>query len=169
MLKNVLLISTLILFAQNQAFASGCDCGSVSAIVKMGTLEVNLNTAKEAQSIRSEILLAAQNIIGTLKVQTATLARALQDIKETLSAQMKGYAGSISYTRGDSVFHSGTHQVPVQASSSSVSGRTSGGSYMTGGGLIQGYTNMAGNNTDATGGTETAPQHTLVKYIIKAD
>lgn len=90
MLKNVLLISTLILFAQNQAFASGCDCGSVSAIVKRGTLEVNLNTAKEAQSIRSEILLAAQNIIGTLKVQTATLARALQDIKETLSAQMKG-------------------------------------------------------------------------------
>ena len=57
--------------------ASGCDCGSINAMITMAKMEtiqtVNANTTAEAASIRSEILVAAQNIIGTIKSESATI------------------------------------------------------------------------------------------------
>lgn len=79
-----------------QAFAYGCDCGSVNLIVtkaKMETIQaVNANTSVEAQAIRSEILLAAQNIIGTMKTESATIVRAIISLKESNASVIKGQA-----------------------------------------------------------------------------
>ena len=76
------------------AWAGGC--GSVRAIVSAAKSEtiqaVNAHTAAEAQAIRSEILLAAQNIIGTLKAESATIVRALVALKESNAAALKGQA-----------------------------------------------------------------------------
>ena len=78
------------------AWAGGCGCGSVRAIVmaaKSETIQaINAHTAAEAQAIRSEILLAAQNIIGTLKAESATIVRALVALKESNAAALKGQA-----------------------------------------------------------------------------
>ena len=80
-----------------QVWAGGCGCGSVRAIVtaaKSETIQaVNAYTAAEAQAIRSEILLAAQNIIGTIKTESATIVRALVALKgESNAATLKGQA-----------------------------------------------------------------------------
>jgi hypothetical protein len=53
---------------------------------------VNANTSAEAASIRSEILLAAQNIIGTVKAESATIVRAIIGLKESNAAMIKGQA-----------------------------------------------------------------------------
>lgn len=55
------------------------------------------------------------------------------------------------------------------ASSSSISGSTSGGTYTTSGGTVTGTALSVTGRTDMTGDSETAPQHTLVIYIIKHD
>lgn len=76
------------------AWASGCDCGTIQGIVMRSQMQViqqvNTNTTAEATAIRQDILLAAQNIIGTIQTQTATLVRAIQSLKETTAAQLKG-------------------------------------------------------------------------------
>ena len=75
-MKKVLLALLITVFPA-QVWAGGCGCGSVRAIVtaaKSETIQaVNAYTATEAQAIRSEILLAAQNIIGTIKTESATI------------------------------------------------------------------------------------------------
>jgi hypothetical protein len=48
----------------------------------------------EAESIRSEILLAAQNIIGTIKTESATIVRAIVGLKESNAAIIKGQAAA---------------------------------------------------------------------------
>ena len=79
-MKKLFFALALVLLPAS-AWAGGCGCGSVRAIVtaaKSETIQaVNAHTAAEAQAIRSEILLAAQNIIGTLKAESATIVRAL--------------------------------------------------------------------------------------------
>jgi hypothetical protein len=73
-----------------------CDCGSVSSIVAAAsvvqTSTINAFTASEAEMIKADIMLSARNIIGTLQTQTATISRAVQTLKESNAAQMKGEA-----------------------------------------------------------------------------
>lgn len=92
-MKKVLLALLITVFPA-QVWAGGC--GSVRAIVtaaKSETIQaVNAYTATEAQAIRSEILLAAQNIIGTIKTESATIVRALVALKESNAATLKGQA-----------------------------------------------------------------------------
>ena len=94
-MKKVLLALLITAFPA-QVWAGGCGCGSVRAIVtaaKSETIQaVNAYTAAEAQAIRSEILLAAQNIIGTIKTESATIVRALVALKESNAATLKGQA-----------------------------------------------------------------------------
>src|SRR5699024_1614096 len=94
-MKKVLLALLITVFPA-QVWAGGCGCGSVRAIVtaaKSETIQaVNAYTATEAQAIRSEILLAAQNIIGTIKTESATIVRALVALKESNAATLKGQA-----------------------------------------------------------------------------
>lgn len=89
-------LAFLLLALPGVAWASGCDCGSVSAIVMRAQAQtvqqVNAHTTAEATAIRSEILQAAQNIIGTIQTQTATLVRAITGLKERNAAQLKGEA-----------------------------------------------------------------------------
>lgn len=92
-MKKLFFALALVLLPAS-AWAGGCGCGSVRAIVtaaKSETIQaVNAHTAAEAQAIRSEILLAAQNIIGTLKAESATIVRALIALKESNAAALKG-------------------------------------------------------------------------------
>jgi hypothetical protein len=53
---------------------------------------VNSVTMAEAAAIRSEILLAAQSIIGTIKSESATIVRAIVGLKESNAAMLKGQA-----------------------------------------------------------------------------
>lgn len=96
-MKKILLLALLIMaFPAQEAWAKGCSCGSVQAIVTMAHMQtvqtVNAYTAAEAASIRSEILLAAQNIIGTIKTESATIVRAIIALKESNVAAIKGQA-----------------------------------------------------------------------------
>lgn len=90
------LLVFLVLASPCAAWAGGCDCGSIRAMLFMTQQQiiqqVNANTAAEATALRSEILQAAQSIIGTIQTQTATLVRALQMLKEHNAAQLKGEA-----------------------------------------------------------------------------
>jgi hypothetical protein len=94
-MKKILPVFLFLLFP-SYAWASGCDCGSVSSIVTMAQMQtvqaVNAVTTAEAESIRSEILLAAQNIIGTIKTESATIVRAIIGLKESNAAIIKGQA-----------------------------------------------------------------------------
>ena len=94
-MKKVLL-ALLITAFPSQVWAGGCGCGSINAMLtaaKSETIQaVNAYTAAEAQAIRSEILLAAQNIIGTIKTESATIVRALVALKESNAATLKGQA-----------------------------------------------------------------------------
>lgn len=97
MKQHLAFLTAILLFASpTGAWGGGCDCGSVSAIVMRAQAQtvqqVNAHTTAEATAIRSEILQAAQNIIGTIQTQTATLVRAIQGLKERNSAQLKGEA-----------------------------------------------------------------------------
>ena len=68
---KTMLLAALLLLLPAQALAAGCDCGSINAMITMAKMEtiqtVNANTTAEAAAIRSEILLAAQSIIGTIR------------------------------------------------------------------------------------------------------
>lgn len=95
-MKKILLAVLLLTLPAQEALAKGCSCGSVQAIVMQAHMQtvqtVNAHTAAEAASIRSEILLAAQNIIGTIKTESATIVRAIIALKESNVAAIKGQA-----------------------------------------------------------------------------
>mgnify|MGYP004537190403 CR=1 FL=1 len=77
------------------ALAYGCDCGSVQSIVSMAQLNINTNTKMEAESIRTDITEAARNIIGTIKVESATIVRAIVSLKESNVAAVKGLGAAL--------------------------------------------------------------------------
>lgn len=91
-----LVISAIFLTLPANVWGSGCDCGTINGIItnaKMQTVqEVNAHTSAEGEAIRSEILRAAQNIIGTMKAESATIVRAIIALKESNAANMKGQA-----------------------------------------------------------------------------
>ena len=91
-----LILSILALAFPVNVIAGGCDCGSINAMITISKNEtiqaINANTNAEAQAIRSEIILAAQNIIGTLKSESATIVRAIIALKESNAAYIKGEA-----------------------------------------------------------------------------
>ena len=80
-----LLFLTMFLAIPAQTFASGCDCGTINGMIAMSreqTIQmVNAHTTAEGEAIRSEILLATQNIIGTMKAESATIVRAIVALK----------------------------------------------------------------------------------------
>lgn len=94
-MKKLFFALAIVLFPV-PVWAGGCGCGSINAMISAAKSEtiqaVNAYTAAEAQAIRSEILLAAQNIIGTIKSETATVVRALVALKESNVAAIKGQA-----------------------------------------------------------------------------
>ena len=94
-MKKLFFALALVLFPAS-AWAGGCGCGSINAMITVAKTEtiqaVNAYTAAEAQAIRSEILVAAQNIIGTIKTESATIGRALVALKESNAATLKGQA-----------------------------------------------------------------------------
>ena len=94
-MKKLFFALALVLFPAS-AWAGGCGCGSINAMITVAKTEtiqaVNAYTAAEAQAIRSEILVAAQNIIGTIKTESATIVRALVALKESNAATLKGQA-----------------------------------------------------------------------------
>ena len=75
-----LLFLTIFLAIPAHTFASGCDCGSINGMITMSREQtvqmVNAHTTAEGEAIRSEILQAAQNIIGTMKAESAPSVRA---------------------------------------------------------------------------------------------
>ena len=87
---------TLFMAFPVQAFASGCDCGSINNMLtahREQTVEaINAHTTAEGEAIRSEILQAAQNIIGTMKAESATIVRDIVALKESHAAYIKGQA-----------------------------------------------------------------------------
>ena len=98
-----LFLLTMLIALPSQALGAGCGCGSIQAMItsaKMETIQtVNASTAAEAASIRSEILVAAQNIIGTIKSESATIVRAIISLKESNAAMLKGQAVAGQATR----------------------------------------------------------------------
>ena len=102
-MKKLFFTLALVLFPV-QVWAAGCGCGSINAMISAAKSEtiqaVNAYTAAEAQAIRSEILLAAQNIIGTIKSETATVVRALVALKESNVAAIKGQAVAAAQPSG---------------------------------------------------------------------
>ena len=94
-MKRFIALAIFLAFP-GQAIAGGCDCGSINAMINNSreqTIQaVNAHTSAEANAIRSEIILAAQNIIGTMKADTATIVRAIVALKESNAANMKGQA-----------------------------------------------------------------------------
>ena len=101
-------LAALLLLLPVRAWASGCDCGSINAMITMAKMEtiqtVNLNTTAEATAIRSEILLAAQSIIGTIKTESATIVRAIISLKESNAAMIKGQATAGEATRTEDLY-----------------------------------------------------------------
>jgi len=94
---NKFLLVLFLLFPAH-AWAFCCDCGSISAIVTLASTQtvesVNAFTATESEKIQSEILLAAKNIIGTIKSESATVVRAIVGLKESNEAMLKGQAAA---------------------------------------------------------------------------
>ena len=95
-MKRILLAAGLLSLFPASVWAAGCGCGTINAMItsaKSSTIQaVNAYTAAEAQAIRSEILLAAQNIVGTMKTEAATIVRAIVALKESNTAALKGQA-----------------------------------------------------------------------------
>lgn len=89
-----MLFALLLIFVPAQAWSGGCSCGSINSMItaaKMETIQaVNAHTAAEAEAIRSEIVLTAQNVIGTIKSESATIIRAIVALKESNAAALKG-------------------------------------------------------------------------------
>lgn len=96
-MRKLILALCLFLFPA-EAMAAGCNCGVIQGMITMAQMQttqaVNAFTAAEAQAIRSEILLAAQNIIGTIKTESATIVRAIVGLKESNAAIIKGQAAA---------------------------------------------------------------------------
>ncbi len=90
-----LVISAVLLALPVNAWGSGCNCGAINMMIsnaKMQTVqEVNAHTTAESEAIRSEIIRAAQNIIGTIKAESATIVRAIVALKESNAANMKDH------------------------------------------------------------------------------
>ncbi len=120
-MKRMLLAFWILTFPA-QAWGGGCGCGSVQAIVtaaKMETIQaVNAHTAAEAQAVRSEILLAAQNIIGTVKAESATLVRAIIALKESNAAAIKGQAAADEALRTEDMYGKAAQPAGLCGSSS---------------------------------------------------
>jgi|GEM_PF-616771 len=95
-MKKILLALMVGVFFPAHAWAAGCNCGAIQGMITMAHMQtvqtVNAYTAAEAAAIRSEILLAAQNIIGTIKTESATIVRAIIALKESNAAAIKGQA-----------------------------------------------------------------------------
>lgn len=106
-MKKVI-FSALLCLLPGQAWAAGCDCGPINAMITMAKMEtiqsVNANTSAEAAAIRSEILLAAQNIIGTIKTESATIVRAIISLKESNAAMLKGQAVAREATKTEDLY-----------------------------------------------------------------
>ena len=106
-MKKLFLI-VLLVALPSKALAYGCDCGSIQGMIMMAKMEtiqtVNANTTAEAASIRSEILVAAQNIIGTIKSESATIVRAIISLKESNAAMIKGQAVAGQATRSEDLY-----------------------------------------------------------------
>lgn len=89
-----IVVTLMLTLMPVQGWAGGCDCGSINAMIMLAKVEtiqtVNATTAAEAEAIRSEILLAAQNLIGTIKSESATIIRAIVALKESNVAALKG-------------------------------------------------------------------------------
>jgi hypothetical protein len=94
-MKKIFTLLCVLLFPA-QVWAAGCGCGSIQSMITRAHTQtvqsVNANTTAEANAIRSEILLAAQNIIGTIKSESATIVRAIVGLKESNAAMIKGQA-----------------------------------------------------------------------------
>ena len=105
-MRKILLLLCLLLFP-SRALAY-CDCASVTLIVTQASMQtvqaVNAYTAMEAMAIRSEILLAAQNIIGTIKTESATIVRAIVGLKESNAAMLKGQAAASEAIKTEDLF-----------------------------------------------------------------
>ena len=106
-MKKLFLLALLVALP-SRAWAYGCDCGSIQGMITMAKMEtiqtVNANTTAEAASIRSEILVAAQNIIGTIKSESATIVRAIISLKESNAAMIKGQAVAGQATRSEDLY-----------------------------------------------------------------
>jgi hypothetical protein len=93
-----LFVSLCLFLLPAQAWAAGCGCGSNQAMITVAQMQtvqsVNAVTVSEAESIRSEILLAAQNIIGAIKTESATIVRAIVGLKESNASMIKGQAAA---------------------------------------------------------------------------
>ena len=104
-MKKLFFALALVLLPAS-AWAGGCGCGSINAMLNAAKSEtiqaVNAYTATEAEAIRSEILMAAQNIIGTIKTESATIVRALVALKEKQCRHAQGtaVAGEAMKNRG---------------------------------------------------------------------
>lgn len=140
--------------------------------------------ASVAESTRSHshvVPAHSHTVSGTASAQSVSVGS--QSVTGTAEGQRYQYnmtwiragtpgpgGGGAGWQSGDNEMVYATSEAPWSAAqSSSISGRTSGGTYSTGGGSISGYTNAVVQMTESSGGAETAPMHTLVKYIIKAD
>ena len=91
-----IVLATMLLCLPTTAWAAGCGCGTIQSMITVAHMQtvqsVNAFTAAEAEAIRSEILLAAQNIIGTIKSESATIVRAIVALKESNASIIKGQA-----------------------------------------------------------------------------
>ena len=107
-MKKLFLVAALLVALPSKALAYGCDCGSIQGMIMMAKMEtiqtINANTTAEAASIRSEILVAAQNIIGTIKSESATIVRAIISLKESNAAMIKGQAVAGQATRSEDLY-----------------------------------------------------------------
>ena len=122
MVKRILLVAGLLSFFPASAWAAGCGCGTINAMItsaKSSTIQaVNAYTAAEAQAIRSEILLAAQNIVGTMKTEAATIVRAIVALKESNTAALKGQAVAGQAVRTEDMYGKGAQPAGLCGASS---------------------------------------------------
>ena len=121
-MKRILLVAGLLSFFPASAWAAGCGCGTINAMItsaKSSTIQaVNAYTAAEAQAIRSEILLAAQNIVGTMKTEAATIVRAIVALKESNTAAIKGQAVADQAVRTEDMYGKGAQPAGLCGASS---------------------------------------------------
>ena len=106
-MKKIVLVACILCFPA-RAWAWGCDCASIQTMITTAHTQtvqaVNINTTTEAQAVRSEILQAAQNIIGTIKTESATIVQAIVNLKESNVATMKGVAAAREATKTEDTY-----------------------------------------------------------------
>jgi len=97
-MRKLFLILCLLFLFPAKAWAAGCNCGTITTIVTRAHMQttqaITAHTTAEATAIRAEILYAAQNIIGTIKTESATIVRAIVGLKESNAAMIKGQAAA---------------------------------------------------------------------------